>query len=581
MSTRSTWTACQAMTGHGGWPLNVFLTPDAAVLRAGPTSRRPRHGSPSWRWCSSGRRGVERPPRRDAPAGGAIAGRSPAMARSAPPARRCPKACSTTPSRTLAQTFDCNGGCGGAPKFPRVARRVPARAPASATMPLADAAAMASGGIYDQVGGGFARYAIDATLARPALREDALRQRAAGPRLPARLAASAASSASPVCARALDFVAAGACAARGGSARARRRLRRSRGEVFRVGRRRAPRAARSRSWPTRVTFFRRDASAELRARRQRARSAAGPVPARLARSAQSCSKRAAAGRARPRRQAADRLERADDRGAGRRRRRARSRGLRRRRARMRRVPAPSMRAPDGRLLRTWKDGRAHLAAYLEDHAFLLEALLMLYEATFEDRWYLEAALGDRRSDDRPFGDDERGGFFTTAVTIRISFSSREEDMQDAPDPFRATRPPRLGCCAWRGCRATPATRRQRWPELRRSWRRPALRLPVVLSATSLQALDFHRAPAREIAIVGDLSNGAGPLSSRWSETRFRPLSGFGRWTPPRTPGPPPRCRCWPDAELVDGPPRRLRVRALPPARRRSPIPCSSWPCLDG
>ena len=36
---------------------------------------------------------------------------------------------------------------------------------------------------------------------------------------------------------------------------------------------------------------------------------------------------------------------------------------------------------DGRLLRTWKDGAAKLNAYLEDHAFLLEALLTLYEAT--------------------------------------------------------------------------------------------------------------------------------------------------------------------------------------------------------
>jgi uncharacterized protein YyaL (SSP411 family) len=37
----------------------------------------------------------------------------------------------------------------------------------------------------------------------------------------------------------------------------------------------------------------------------------------------------------------------------------------------------------GRLLRTWKDGRARLDGYLEDHAFRVEALLVLYEATFE------------------------------------------------------------------------------------------------------------------------------------------------------------------------------------------------------
>ena len=47
----------------------------------------------------------------------------------------------------------------------------------------------------------------------------------------------------------------------------------------------------------------------------------------------------------------------------------------------------AMRDRDGRLLRTWKDGRAHIDAYLEDHAYLLEALLTLYEATFDPRWY--------------------------------------------------------------------------------------------------------------------------------------------------------------------------------------------------
>src|SRR4029450_4866094 len=54
-----------------------------------------------------------------------------------------------------------------------------------------------------------------------------------------------------------------------------------------------------------------------------------------------------------------------------------------------------LRDEGGRLLRSWKDGRGKLNAYLEDHAFLLEALLSLYEATFEPRWFGEAgARGD-------------------------------------------------------------------------------------------------------------------------------------------------------------------------------------------
>ena len=55
-----------------------------------------------------------------------------------------------------------------------------------------------------------------------------------------------------------------------------------------------------------------------------------------------------------------------------------------------------LRDDDGRLLRTYNDGRAKLRGYLEDHAFLLEALLTLYEATFEERWFVEArSLADR------------------------------------------------------------------------------------------------------------------------------------------------------------------------------------------
>ena len=49
-----------------------------------------------------------------------------------------------------------------------------------------------------------------------------------------------------------------------------------------------------------------------------------------------------------------------------------------------------LRDDSGRLLRTYSDGRAKLPAYLEDHAFLLEALITLYESTFEERWFRAA-----------------------------------------------------------------------------------------------------------------------------------------------------------------------------------------------
>ena len=74
--------------------------------------------------------------------------------------------------------------------------------------------------------------------------------------------------------------------------------------------------------------------------------------------------------ARPRRQAPDLLERADDLRAGRGGRGAGARRLPRRRAPLRgRSCCASCATDDGRLLRAWKDGRAHLAGYLEDHAY--------------------------------------------------------------------------------------------------------------------------------------------------------------------------------------------------------------------
>jgi uncharacterized protein YyaL (SSP411 family) len=67
---------------------------------------------------------------------------------------------------------------------------------------------------------------------------------------------------------------------------------------------------------------------------------------------------------------------------------------------------------DGRLLRTWKDGRAKLNAYLEDYAYLIDALLALYEATFEQRWLDEAArLAGGMID--LFWDEAKGVFYDT------------------------------------------------------------------------------------------------------------------------------------------------------------------------
>jgi len=71
----------------------------------------------------------------------------------------------------------------------------------------------------------------------------------------------------------------------------------------------------------------------------------------------------------------------------------------------------AMRA-DGRLLRTWKGGQAKLKGYLEDYAMVAAALLDVYEATFERRW-LEEARGLAEDMLNLFWDDALEGFYDT------------------------------------------------------------------------------------------------------------------------------------------------------------------------
>jgi uncharacterized protein len=91
-----------------------------------------------------------------------------------------------------------------------------------------------------------------------------------------------------------------------------------------------------------------------------------------------------------------------------------------------------MRDERGRLLRSYNDGRAKLDAYLEDYAFMLEATLALFEATCEERWFEQSiALADELI--ARFADSQRGGFFSTAADA-APLIARRKDVDDAPIP---------------------------------------------------------------------------------------------------------------------------------------------------
>jgi uncharacterized protein len=159
--------ATVAMTGHGGWPMTVFLTPAGEPFYAGTYfPPEPRHGMPSFRQVLGAvaeawreRRGdVGRQASRLVEALGS-------SARVAASAEPLTSALLVEAERGIARTFEpAFGGFGGAPKFPPAStiefllRRGSERALEQVAKTLDG---MAAGGMYDVVGGGFHRYSVD------------------------------------------------------------------------------------------------------------------------------------------------------------------------------------------------------------------------------------------------------------------------------------------------------------------------------------------------------------------------------------------------------------------------------------
>jgi uncharacterized protein YyaL (SSP411 family) len=157
-----------------------------------------------------------------------------------------------------------------------------------------------------------------------------------------------------------------------------------------------------------------------------------------------------------------------------------------------------LREDDGRLLRTYKDGRAHLNAYLEDHGFLLEALLTLHESTFEPRWFEEARALAETTIER-FGDPERGGFYSTS-SDHEELIARRKEVGDHPIPSGNS------SAAMGLLRLSALTGERRYEEAATGvfalFAKPAVQHPDAF-AHMLRALDFHLSPTREVALVGD------------------------------------------------------------------------------
>ncbi|HEX2835913.1 MAG TPA: thioredoxin domain-containing protein [Thermoanaerobaculia bacterium] len=165
--------AVQMMTGHGGWPMSMFLTPDGKPFFAGtyfpPTER---HGMPSFRRVLEHVSNVYRSRRSD------VEEASTEVRNALSSQLRTKRADGVNIDRhaldhmaaNLARAYDpINGGFGSAPKFPpsmsldflmMVANRT--NDPQLREIVVNTLTKMARGGMYDQVGGGFHRYSVDA-----------------------------------------------------------------------------------------------------------------------------------------------------------------------------------------------------------------------------------------------------------------------------------------------------------------------------------------------------------------------------------------------------------------------------------
>jgi hypothetical protein len=507
--------AVQQMTGHGGWPLTAFLTPDGIPFYGGTYfPPEPRQGLPSFRQvleAISGAYGSQREQIEEA--GDRMRQALAAVAQIEPSAEELSSALLDQAVRGLLANADrSNGGFGKAPKFPPAGSLELLLARGETEHVALSLDAMMHGGIYDQVGGGFARYAVDAIWLVPhfekMLYDNALLARTYlhGWQV------TGAERWRRTCTETLDW--------------ALREMKGPEGGFY------SALDADSEGEEGRFYVWEEE---EMRDALSEAGLGSGSIERILGYWAVS-----PAGNFEgrnilhvPAGVAAEQPPELED---------ARKTLLAKRDERVRpdlddkritswnalmisaladaggvlgrgdyldaasacaRFLLESLRSEDGRLLRTWKDGEARLNAYLEDHAYLVEALLTLYAATLKQRWF-EAAQEIADVMIERFADDERGGFFTTAHDHE-QLIARRKDVGDHPIPSGNS-------SAALGLLRLAALTGERSYEERavgvlRLFAKPATQHPDAFGHL-LQALDFHLSPVREVALVAPSDGGA-------------------------------------------------------------------------
>jgi uncharacterized protein len=491
--------AVQSLTGHGGWPLNVFLTPDQEPFYGGtywpPV---PRSGMASFGQVLEAIARLWRERRDEAVrAGAGLTARLGGAATLEPSNVALRRGILDQALEVLQASFDeRHGGFGGAPKFPPHCALELLAALGEREMSSATLRAMALGGICDQVGGGFSRYAVDATWTVPhfekMLYDNALLARA--------YMRAWQDSGEPLfertCRETLDFCLRELRAPEGGfysSLDADSEGVEGRFYVWTLAELHAELGDLA---PAAVEYF--GATGEGNFEGANVLEARGPEPAERGR-IRALLLDARARRVRP---ALDdkrltswnalMIAALADAGAV----------LREPRYLDAAVAAAefvwaSMRGTDGRLMRTYNDGTARLGAYLEDHSFLLEALLALYEASGEERFFGWARnLADEML--ARFADERRGGFFVTAADAE-PLITRRKDLEDHPIPSGSSSAA-LGMLRLAALTGESAYEAAALGAIALA-AEIAPRYPVAFGHL-LCAIDLHTAGVREIAVVG-------------------------------------------------------------------------------
>ncbi|RME61311.1 MAG: thioredoxin domain-containing protein [Caldilineae bacterium] len=153
---------------------------------------------------------------------------------------------------------------------------------------------------------------------------------------------------------------------------------------------------------------------------------------------------------------------------------------------------------DGRLLRSYKDGQARFNAYLEDYASMVRALIALYESTFEMRWLAEA-IRLAKLMIAQFGDPQQGGFFQTGVDHEALVVRRKDFIDNATPSGNSL--------------AADALLRLAVLTGNDEYRQQAIRIFQLMAAAMEQqptgfgrllcALSAYLQPSREVVIVGE------------------------------------------------------------------------------